>query len=100
MSFGRWPTTNQMFLISDTEDPVFSYCPGNQTLDTFANLSTAVAVWADPQANDNSGITPTVTCILESGNQFEIGQTEVICEARDPSGNQAICTFIIKVIGK
>ena len=88
-----------MYLISDTEDPVI-YCPANQTVDSASSLSTAVAVWIDPQANDNSGITPTVTCNSDSGSQFQIGQTEVVCVARDPSGNQAICSFIIEVIGK
>ena len=89
-----------MFLVSDNEDPVISNCPANQTKDTIPSLSTAVAVWADPQANDNSGITPTVTCSIDSESKFQIGQTEVECKARDPSGNQATCTFIIEVIGK
>ena len=89
-----------LMLILDTEDPAIIYCPANQTKDTPPSLSTAIAVWADPQANDNSGISPAVNCSLESGTQFQIGQTEVVCEARDPSGNQVNCTFIIKVIGK
>ena len=59
----------------------------------------AVAVWIDPQATDNARVTPTVTCSFESGSQFEIGQTDVICEARDPGGNKAFCTFTIDVTG-
>ena len=84
----------------DTEDPIIFSCPTNQTKNTVPSQSTAIAVWTDLQANDNSGITPNVTCNLKSGSQFRIGQTEVVCEARDPSGNQAICTFIIEIIGK
>ena len=90
---------NPILLILDTEDPVI-YCPANQTKDTTQSRSTAIAVWTDPQAADNAGIVPTVTCSLESGRRFEIGQTEVVCEARDSSGNQATCIFIIEVIGK
>ena len=82
------------------KDPVIHSCPANQTINTIQSLSTATVVWADPEATDNSGITPTVTCSLKSGSDFQIGQTEVVCTARDPSGNQATCIFIIEVIGK
>ena len=88
------------FYIIDTEDPVIVSCPANQVKNTATNLPTTVVVWNDPQANDNSGQAPAVTCSMDSGSQFQIGQTEVVCEARDSSGNQAICTFTIDVIGK
>ena len=91
---------NVSYLYLDIEDPTIISCPANQTKDTAPGLSTAVAVWADLQATDNTGVTPTVTYSLESGSQFEIGQTEVICEARDPSGNKAFCSFTIDVTGK
>ena len=84
----------------DTEDPIILSCPANQTKTTAPSKSTAIAVWTDLQATDNSGISINVTCSYESKNQFQIGQTEVVCEAHDPSGNWAICTFIIDVIGK
>ena len=84
--------------ISDTEDPII-YCPANQTMVAAPGFYATDAVWADPLANDNSGIATTVLCNFESGGQFRIGHTRVVCEARDASGNQAICTFIIEVIG-
>ena len=84
----------------DTEEPIFISCPANQTTHTASGLSTAVVVWTEPQATDNSGVPINVTCNVESGNQFEIWQTEVICEAHDPSGNEAVCSFIIEVTGK
>ena len=74
-------------------------CPGNQTVNTPPNQDYAIMVWADPQANDNSGQIPTTTCDPESGSQFEIGETEVTCQAVDPSGNQATCTFTAKSKG-
>ena len=88
-----------MFLTSDAEGPAI-YCPSNQTMDTNSSQSTAVAVWNDLQTNDNSAKSLSVMCSHESGSQFQIGHTEVVCEARDASGNQANCTFIIEVIGK
>ena len=76
-------------------------CPANQTIYTTPNLSTATAMWTDhSEANDNSGITAAMTCRWQSGSQFQIGLTVVVCEARDASGNQANCTFVIEVIGK
>ena len=56
-------------------------------------------VWTDPTASDNSKQTPTVTCSVESASQFEIGETEVICEALDASGNLATCSFKVDVKG-
>ena len=84
----------------DTEDPIILSCPANQTKNTAPSQSTAIAVWNDPQATDNSGITSNTTCSIDSGSKFEIGHTKVVCEVRDPSGNQATCGFIIKVIGR
>ena len=51
------------------------------------------------KATDNSGIKASITCTRESGSQFQIGQTEIVCEALDPSGNTANCIFMIDVIG-
>ena len=89
-----------MFLRLDTEDPTIISCPENQTKYTASNLSTAEAVWTEPQVNDNSGLPSTISCSFESGSQFKIGQTEVTCEARDANGNEAFCAFTVEVIGK
>ena len=85
--------------ISDNEDPTI-YCPANQTLETISNKATAVAIWAEPEASDNSGKSPNISCGIDSGTQFVIGQTEVICHARDGFGNQAECAFTVEVKGK
>ena len=55
--------------------------------------------WEDPHASDNSGNVST-TCYPPSGNNFTIGQTVIICEAVDSSGNKAQCYFDVNVIGK
>ena len=74
-------------------------CPKNKTMVTDSNLSTAVVTWSDVQVSDNSGQNLTVTCSTESGSQFGIGETEVICQAVDPSGNQAMWAFTVKING-
>ena len=49
---------------------------------------------------DNSGHFHTATCNVESGSQFEIGVTEVICQAVDLGGNRGACSFTVIVIGR
>ena len=81
----------------DVEDPTIT-CPGNKTLETTPDQPTAVAVY-NPNVSDNSGQYLNVSCSIESGSEFDIGQTDVICAAYDPSGNQAMCYFTIEVKG-
>ena len=84
---------------TDHEVPVIA-CPGNQTFDTEPGQAYATVVYTDPQVTDNSGGTPTITCDVESGSQFEIGETNVTCQAEDPSGNLASCSFTVDIKGK
>ena len=74
-------------------------CPDNQTKSTLFGRSTAVVVWADHEASDNSGKRPKISCNIVSGSQFAIGETEVICKASDGFGNWAECAFTVKVKG-
>ena len=60
---------------------------------------TAVAVY-NPIVSDNSGQSLNVSCNVESGSEFDIGQTDVICEVYDSSGNQARCNFTVEVKGE
>ena len=57
-------------------------------------------VWTAPVSTDNSQLTPIVSCNAENGSQFEIDETEVICQAKDSAGNLAKCSFIIDVKSK
>ena len=61
--------------------------------------STALVTWTDPTATDNSGRNVTITCSVNSKSHFEIGQTDVFCEAQDPYGNNSTCIFTIDVQG-
>ena len=83
---------------ADHEAPLFA-CPANQTVNTEPNQAHATVVWTDPQVTDNSNETTTISCDIESGSSFGIGETEVICQAVDLAGNQATCTFTVKIEG-
>ena len=74
-------------------------CPGNQTVNTEPSQAYASLIWNNSQVTDNSGQIPTITCDTESGSQFRIGETEVVCQAVDSTGNQATCTFTVKTEG-
>ena len=75
-------------------------CTVNRTVNTQPSQAYATVIWNDLQVTDNSGQIPTITCDAESGSQFRIGETEVTCQAVDPTGNQATCSFTVKVEGK
>ena len=83
----------------DNEAPVV-VCPGNKTANTEPRLANATVVWTDPQVTDNSAQFCTITCNVESESQFEIGETEVICQAVDLSGNRGVCSFAVVVLGR
>ena len=55
--------------------------------------------WADPIASDNSGKV-SVTCDPQSRTNFTIGETTIICDAVDESGNKAQCYFKVIVTGR
>ena len=88
----------KQLLFSDGEAPIIA-CPDNQTNLTVFGQSTAAVVWTEPEASDNSGQRPYISCSRVSGSQFEIGQTQVICKANDGFGNWANCTFTVEVKG-
>ena len=74
-------------------------CPANQTFNTDPRQAYATVFWTEPHVADNLGQIPTITCDAESGSQFEIGETKVICKAVDSTGKHATCTFTVTVEG-
>ena len=63
-------------------------------------MDTTMVLWESPKASDNSGNVSQIICDPQSGTNFIIGQTNVICEAVDGSGNRAACSFQVNVTGK
>jgi PKD repeat protein len=80
--------------VIDTEPPVMT-CPTNITVAApMGQLGTIVNFIVS--AVDNCDGPVAVKCTPPSG-YFAVGQTPVICEAVDRSGNRAQCVFIITV---
>ena len=85
------------YFFTDTEAPtIISNCPSDQTIigQSFAEVN-----WTKPEATDNSGQEPTVTCSTESGSQFGSGTTTVTCQAIDSAKNHATCSFTVQIKG-
>jgi hypothetical protein len=80
--------------VSDTSSPEIT-CPDTIFL-VCADSSGAVAVF-DIQAYDNCDPNPNVNCVPSSGSVFPIGETQVLCQAIDSSGNESSCSFAVIV---
>ena len=79
------------------EPPLIS-CPDDivqlahyETNDREANVSWSLTV------SDDAASEPEVTCLPERNSSFEIGETRVVCEALDISGNVGKCSFNVFV---
>ena len=83
---------------TDQEAPVVA-CPTSRAVYTDPGQAYATVVYNDLLVNDNSGHIPTITCDVEYGSHFGIGNTDVVCEVVDSLGNQATCTFTVTVEG-
>ena len=74
-------------------------CPSDIYTSADERNPTALVLWKQPNATDNSGHVEKVTCSPQAGSLFSIGHTKVTCGALDDSGNNATCYFNISVIG-
>ena len=79
----------------DTIAPIFNNCPTNINVSTTQN---SVAInWTSPTARDNCTNVPLVLSNFQPGQLLPIGQTTIVYLARDTSGNQTECRFIVTV---
>ena len=84
-----------IFLYLDVEEPVFTYCPSEITIDDATTTEVRVN-WQEPKVTDNSGVDPVVYSNKQSGQYFDVpGSYEVLYTAKDESGNKATCSFRI-----
>ncbi|XP_070536967.1 hyalin-like [Ptychodera flava] len=83
--------------VLDSESPIFTNCSDNITTTTDQGQAWANVSWTEPEASDNSGVTPQVVSTYEPGSHFSIGYTSVTYTATDDDGNQAECTFVVHV---
>ena len=85
--------------ILDTEKPVFNKTIMNISETTDPGLPFAVVTWHPVSATDNSG-SVIVMSNYQSGDSFPIGNTDVVYNATDPTGNLVTATFVVTVKGR
>jgi hypothetical protein len=84
-------------VISDTEPPVFTYCPDNITLYAGDN-NTATGMWPTPTATDNCGFVKFKPIEFPCPHEFELGQHTIRYVAQDAAGNASVCEFTVTVL--
>ncbi|KAM4808468.1 sushi, von Willebrand factor type A, EGF and pentraxin domain-containing protein 1 [Rhinophrynus dorsalis] len=96
---GKWSEDVQKAVCRDTEPPEI-ICPGDILTENIEHQNTANVNWKVPEAKDNSGeeVSIQVSPAFLPPHMFPIGEVSVTYTATDTSGNQAICTFNIKVV--
>ncbi|MBK7789117.1 MAG: HYR domain-containing protein [Saprospiraceae bacterium] len=83
--------------VIDNEDPQIT-CPANSTVDTDANMCSAVVNYISPIGSDNcSGSSTMQTTGLSGGSMFPLGVTTNTFVVTDGSGNTAQCSFTVTV---
>ena len=87
-------------MFTDTEPPVIANFPGDITANNDPGQPYAVIVWAEPTATDNSGGMVSLTSNYHPGDTFSIGRTNVTYIAIDTSGNKAVNSFTVTILGK
>ena len=88
-----------VFCSVDTESPIITTNIAIVSVITDPGLTTALAMWAEPTASDNSGVY-TMTSSHDSGSSFAIGITTVTYIAVDGAENIATHSFNVSVKGK
>ena len=81
--------------IHDVQPPEFS--PVSNVVREATSSSGTIVSYPLPTALDENQVVST-TCSPESGSQFPLGQTQVICTATDNSNNESQTTFAVSVV--
>ncbi|CAI5796534.1 von Willebrand factor type A, EGF and pentraxin domain-containing 1 [Podarcis lilfordi] len=99
LTSGRWSGNVQKAFCKDFEPPKIS-CPGDIETSTLEHQNSANISWQVPEASDNSRdeVSIQVTPAFIPPYLFPIGEVDITYTAVDRTGNQASCTFSIKVI--
>jgi hypothetical protein len=71
-------------------------CPETIIINAQTGQQGVVVNYAQPIANDNCSVA-SVNCQPPTGAVFPVGTTNVQCVARDNTGNEGFCLFIISV---
>jgi|GEM_PF-3027024 len=92
---GNTAVCNFVVTVLDTENPTFSTCPNDITVENDLGNCDALVSWTPPVGADNCST--SVTSSHTPGDEFQLGTTTVIYTATDPSGNSAVCSFNVTV---
>ena len=97
---GNSATATQTVTVTDTQNPTFSNVPSAITVNTGALRAgcNQIATWTAPTANDNCGVSGTITSNYTSGATFPVGTTTVTYTANDIHGNSNTCSFTVTVV--
>lgn len=101
----QWKQQNSVFLSSlfllnfaeDTRPPSITGCPLTQTVNVEAGTDEVQVIWTEPTASDTSGLVSLLSNNYNSGDVFSVGDTIVEYVFVDAHGNQAVCSFIVRV---
>ncbi|MEP7168102.1 MAG: HYR domain-containing protein, partial [Bacteroidota bacterium] len=88
--------SNFNVIVADNENPSFSGCPSNISVNNDAGVCGALVSWTAPVASDNCSA--SVSNNYNSGDLFPVGITTVNYDAVDPSNNSANCSFTVTVV--
>ncbi|KAM7319810.1 hypothetical protein ACRRTK_021493 [Alexandromys fortis] len=96
---GKWSAKVQTAVCKDVEAPQIS-CPKDIETKTGEQQDSANITWQIPTAKDNSGekVPVHVHPAFTPPYLFPIGEVAITYTATDSSGNQASCTFHVRVI--
>ncbi len=89
--------TFTVYMIQDSEPPVFTSCPPDITVYA-GNQTTANVTWTMPIVTDNCNETVKVKVNAECNSAFEIGMHQITYKAVDAAGNISYCVFTITVL--
>ena len=86
------------FPFADTTPPSFNNsCPENMVVYTPECSSSALVIWNEPIADDNSGHVIVTYPSIRSSAQLGIGLYYIMYSASDAEGNRANYTFMVQV---
>jgi len=86
----------QCITVADEEPPVIT-CPENETVTADSGAVAAIVNFGSTTASDYcSGV--DLSCSHDSGTEFPIGITGVVCTATDDAGNVGECSFLVTVL--
>ena len=91
----------------DTEPPDISGCPGDVFIPVSSSSSRVPHAWTPPSISDQGDFNVSFSCQVVAPTEcnqagdgvFSEGTTELMYKAQDPSGNENICRFVVKVTG-